>query len=132
MNNVLEHITEGFQTIQSVGNCTSTENELFSLLNVKDDCVHSVDRDSFLYHSKHQSQRGSETTADLVVINLDSFGVKDTLYLLFIAMILRPTVPVVLITKKVVTDDIRSSLLSSGALEVVQLAGTAKSRVVSA
>lgn len=65
---------------------------------------------------------------DLLVINLDAFEITEVTYLLFIALMVRPSVPVVIITNRAVSESARSSLLTTGALDVIRLEDSERQR----
>ena len=128
MNNILSKITDEYQTIQAVGDSSNTEMYFLSLFNLKDDCIQCVDRESFLCNPSGQQRSALSAMVDLLVINLDAFEITEVTYLLFIALMVRPSVPVVIITDRAVSESVRSSLLSTGALDVIRLEDSERQR----
>ena len=129
MNNILSKITDNFQTVQSVGDSSNIERYFLSLFGINDDCLQCVDRDSFLCNPSNHKQSGLSTMVDLLVINLDAFEISDVTYVLCVALMVRPTVPVVIITERAISETVRNSLLSTGALDVIRLEDSETHRI---
>jgi len=61
--------------------------------------------------------------ADLLIIDIDAFGIYDTCYLVLIAKMFMPTTPVVVTTRNAMLETSKTHYLNSfGVLDIVQLA----------
>lgn len=112
-----------FRAILAV-TCASTgeyQHTYSDLMNVASDQVQVVDRDKYLFNM-HAVMSGQYT--DLLIIDIDSFGIDDACYLVFVASVFAPKVPVVLVTRNVLPDTHRSRYLRSaaGVLDIIELA----------
>ncbi len=68
---------------------------------------------------------------ELIVIDIDTFGVDQTDYLVFLTSCFCPRVPLVLITDNTLTNPVRQKYLSNSAvLDVIHLTDASKTNLI--
>lgn len=99
----------GFTSIMALTNNGDFVKECEHFINLNSGSIDAIDRKYFL--SKAPLLRNSQ--ADLLVVDVDSFGVDDASFLLFVAGIFSQELPVVLIVQEKVTKADRARLLQA-------------------
>lgn len=124
MNHWREKIYNGYNRIQMIGNTSSTVSAFCERMSIDKSRIQFLDSYDYLYSSLHQS------TADLMVINLDHHSVDEVSYLVFLTACFAPSeTPVVLISRKEISNQTRNEYLSKGVLEVIQVTDTSARQV---
>jgi len=107
-----------FKTIMVVSRNHENLTDYVELMNVDSRQINLQGRDNYLF-----SARNSCTKPDLLIIDIDAFGIYDTCYLVLIAKMFMPTTPVVVTTRNAMLETSKTHYLNSfGVLDIVQLA----------
>ncbi len=107
-----------FKTIMVVSRNQEKPTDYVELMNVDSHQINLQERSSYLF-----SARNDCMNPDLLIIDIDAFGIYETCYLVLIARIFMSKTPVVVTTRNALPETTKSRYLHSfGVLDIVQLA----------
>ncbi len=111
-----------FKTIVVVSRIHEKISDYVELMNVDKHEVNLLDRSRYLITARNSC---TNLHPDLLIVDIDAFGIYDTCYLVLIARIFMPGTPVVVTTRNTLPETTKFRYLHSvGVLDIVQLAGS--------
>ena len=117
-----------FKTIMVVSRDQEQISDYVELMNVDKHQIDLQSRSRYLFGARNGR---TDRHPDLLIVDLDAFGIYETCYLVLIARIFMPKTPVVVTTRNVLPETIKCRYLHSvGVLDIVQLAGHSLPAVV--
>ena len=118
-----------FNTIVVVSCNHEKLTDYVDLMNVDNHQINLQDRSSYLFDALNGCK---DRHPDLLIIDIDTFGIYETCYLVLIAKIFMSKTPVVVTTRSGLPETTKSRYLHSiGVLDIVQLAGHSLTAVAS-
>lgn len=108
MNVFMKSIYKGFRNIKLIGNKRSDRRTM----NVCGET--SVGRIQRLEHCNFAQDVLGLDSADLLIIDIDSFGVDEVRYMIFLASCFSPDLPLVLITGNILSKLEKQYLMNTG------------------
>ena len=118
-----------FKTIAVVSRNHEKPADYMELMNVDNHQINLQCRNSYLFDARNGR---IERHPDLLIIDIDAFGIYETCYLVLIAKIFMSKTPVVVTTRSALPEITKSRYLHSfGVLDIVQLAGHSLTAVAS-
>ena len=107
-----------FKTITVVSRNHEKLTDYIELMYVDNHQINLEGRDHYLFNARNNC-----AAPDLLIIDIDAFGIYETCYLVLIAKMFMPKTPVVVTTRNAMPETTKTRHLHSfGVLDIVQLA----------